>query len=136
MSSMELPAEGEPAPELIAPAAEATTLAELPGLDVSSRVRARDIQMAAVADLRRRVLMVTGAIDTIEHDISVSLALPQPGRWPAITSQPDRPDQTGMAMQVTCDEESSFVDDPETMVVSRQFGKSFLTPDLRRLSFF
>jgi len=46
---------------------------DLPGLDVSSRVRARDIQMAAVADVRRRVLMVSGAYDTIDHDVSLSL---------------------------------------------------------------
>lgn len=141
MSSIDMP-EGAPepamtaAPELLTPPGEMTTAAEMPGLDVSSRVRARDIQMAAVADLRRRVLMVTGAIDTIEHDISVSLALPEPGRWQVIKSETNLTDQTWMAMQVTCDEESSFVDDPETMVVSRQFGKSFLTPDLRRLSFF
>lgn len=66
----------------------------------------------------------------------MSLALPEPGRWQVIKSETNLTDQTWMAMQVTCDEESSFVDDPETMVVSRQFGKSFLTPDLRRLSFF
>jgi Family of unknown function (DUF6423) len=141
MSTIDMP-EGAPepamaaTPELLTPPGEATVAAEMPGLDVSSRVRARDIQMAAVADLRRRVLMVTGAIDTIEHDISVSLALPEPGRWQVIKSETNLTDQTWMAMQVTCDEESSFVDDPETMVVSRQFGKSFLTPDLRRLSFF
>ncbi len=141
MSTIDMP-EGAPepamaaAPELLTPPGETTTAAGMPGLDVSSRVRARDIQMAAVADLRRRVLMVTGAIDTIEHDVSVSLALPEPGRWQVIKSETNLTDQTWMAMQVTCDEESSFVDDPETMVVSRQFGKSFLTPDLRRLSFF
>ena len=37
---------------------------EFPGLDVSSRVRARDVQLAAVAHLRHRVLMITGAVDT------------------------------------------------------------------------
>jgi hypothetical protein len=140
MSSTEMPAEGEPAltaaPELLTPPGEGTTLAEMPGLDVSSRVRARDIQMAAVADIRRRVLMVTGAIDTVEHDVSVSLALPEPGRWQVIKSETNLTDQTWVAMQVTCDEDSSFVDDPDTMVLSRQFAKSFMTPDLRRLSFY
>lgn len=51
---------------------------EFPGLDVSTRVRARDIQMAGVADVRRRVLMISGAIDTTEHDVSVSVNLPEP----------------------------------------------------------
>lgn len=121
------------APELIAP--PAVDLAGMPGIDVSSRVRARDIQMAAVADVRRRVLMVTGAIDTVDHDVSVSLALPEPGRWQVIKSETNLTDRTWMAMQVTCDEDSSFVDDPDMMVVSRQFTKSFITPDARRLSF-
>ena len=107
----------------------------MPGLDGASRVRARDIQMGAVADVRRRVLMVSGAIDTVEHDISVSLALPEPGRWQVIKSETNLTDQIWLAMQVTCDEDSSFVEDADTMVVSRQFSKSFITPDQRRLSF-
>jgi Family of unknown function (DUF6423) len=132
MSATEMPEAGEPtlaAPELVRPT-------EMPGLDVSSRVRARDIQMAAVADVRRRVLMVTGAIDTVEHDVSVSLALPEPGRWQVIKSETNLTDQTWVAMQVTSDEDSTFVEDPDTMVVSRQFTKSFITPDAHRLSFY
>jgi hypothetical protein len=140
MSSMEMSGEGEPAPaaapEQVTPPAEGTALAEMPGLDVSSRVRARDIQMAAVADIRRHVLMVTGAIDTVEHDVSVSLALPEPGRWQVIKSETNLTEQTWLAMQVTCDEDSSFVEDPDTMVLSRQFAKTFMTPDQRRLSFY
>ncbi|HEV7657264.1 MAG TPA: DUF6423 family protein [Mycobacteriales bacterium] len=136
MSSIEMPEAGEPAPMAAPELITAPGEAEMPGLDVSSRVRARDIQMAAVADVRRRVLMVTGAIDTSEHDVSVSMALPEPGRWMVIKSETNLTDQTWMAMQVTCDEESSFVDDPDTAVLSRQFAKSFMTPDLRRLSFF
>jgi hypothetical protein len=109
---------------------------DLPGLDVSSRVRARDIQMAAVADVRRHVLMVSGAYDTIGHDVSISINLPEPGRWQVIKSETNLTDQTWVAMQATLDEDSTFVDDEDTMVMSRQFAKSFMTPDLRRLTFF
>jgi Family of unknown function (DUF6423) len=109
---------------------------EVPGLDVSSRVRARDIQMAGVADVRRRVLMISGAIDTADHDVSVSLRLPEPGRWQVIKSETNLTDQTWVAMQVTTDENTQLINEADTMVVSRQFAKSFMTPDLRRLTFY
>jgi Family of unknown function (DUF6423) len=109
---------------------------DVPGLDVSSRVRARDIQMGAVADVRRRVLMVSGAIDAIDHDVSVCINLPETGRWQVIKSETNLTDQTWVAMQVTTDEDTHFVDDADAMVLSRQFDKTFMTPDLRRLTFF
>lgn len=109
---------------------------DIPGLDVSSRVRARDIQMAGVADLRRRVVMISGAIDTVDHDVSVCINLPEAGRWQVIKSETNLTDRTWMAMQVTTDEESHFVNDDETMILSRQFSRSFMTPDLRRLTFY
>jgi len=109
---------------------------EVPGLDVSGRVRARDIQMAGVADVRRRVLMISGAIDAVEYDVSVSINLPEPGRWQIIKSETNLTDQTWVAMQVTTDEDTTFVDNDDTMVMSRQFSKTFLTPDQRRLMFY
>ncbi len=109
---------------------------EVPGLDVAGRVRARDIQMAGVADLRRRVLMISGAIDAVDYDVSVSINLPEPGRWQIIKSETNLTDQTWVAMQVTTDEDSHFVDGSEAMILSRQFSKTFMTPDLRRLTFF
>ena len=108
--------------------------AGMPGLDVSSRVRARDIQMAGIADVRRRVLMISGAIDTTEHDISLCVNLPEPGLWQVIKSETNLTDQTWVAIQVTTDEESSFVDD--ATILSRQFSKTFITPDHRRLTFY
>ncbi|GAA4549763.1 DUF6423 family protein [Amycolatopsis samaneae] len=92
--------------------------------------------MAGVADVRRRVLMITGAIDTTDHDVSVSVNLPEPGRWQVIKSETNLTDQTWVAMQVVTDEDSTFVNDPDTLVLSRQFSKSFMTPDQRRLTFY
>lgn len=109
---------------------------EAPGLDISSRVRARDIQMAAVADVRRRVLMISGAIDATDHDVSVCINLPETGRWQVIKSETNLTDRTWTVMQVTTDEDTQFVDDGDTMILSRQFARTFLTPDLRRLTFF
>jgi hypothetical protein len=112
------------------------TSPELPGLDVSTRVRARDIHIAGVADVRRRVVMISGAIDTIEHDISVVVNLPEPGRWQIIKSETNLTEATWVALQVTTDEDSIFVNDADTLVLSRQFAKSFMTPDQRRLTFY
>ncbi|VVJ20397.1 Uncharacterised protein [Amycolatopsis camponoti] len=107
---------------------------ELPGLDVSSRVRARDVQMTGTADVGRRVLMITGAIDTTDHDVSVSVSLPEPGRWQVIKAETNLTDQTWVAMQAVMDEDSTFLDD--AMLMSPQFSKSFMTPDQRRLTFY
>src|SRR5918999_3274091 len=109
---------------------------EVPGLDVAGRVRARDIQMAGVADLRRRVLMISGAIDVVDYDVSVSINLPESGRWQIIKSETNLTDQTWVAMQVTTDEDTTFVGGADAMVMSRQFSKTFLTPDQRRLTFY
>lgn len=111
-------------------------LPNMPNLGVSGQVRARDIQMAGVADMRRRVLMISGAIVTPDHDISLSVNLPEPGRWQVIKSETNLTDQTWTAIQVTTDEESSFVNDAETLVLSRQFAKMFMTPDQQRLTFY
>ncbi|OLF13207.1 hypothetical protein BLA60_07080 [Actinophytocola xinjiangensis] len=92
--------------------------------------------MAGVADVRRRVLMISGAIDAVDYDVSVSINLPEPGRWQIIKSETNLTDQVWVAMQVTTDEDTVFVDGGETMVMSRQFRKTFLTPDQRRLTFY
>ena len=110
--------------------------ANLPGLDVPGRVRARDIQVAGVADLRRRVIMISGAIDTPDHDISLCVNLPEPGRWQVIKSETNLTDQTWKAIQATTAADSTFANDAETLVLSRQFARSFMTPDQRRLTFY
>lgn len=109
---------------------------EFAGLDVSGRVRARDIQTAGVADLQRRVLMISGAIDTTDHDVSVSVTLPAAGRWKVIKSETNLTDQTWVAMQVVMDDDSTFVNEPDSLIMSRQFSRSFMTPDQRRLTFY
>src|SRR5918992_364377 len=85
--------------------------------------------------------MISGAIDAVDHDVSASLNLPEPGRWQLIKSHTNLTDQTWVAMQVITDEDTTLVNEPDSadvgaMVVSRQFAKSFMTPDLRRLTFY
>ncbi|HKN95773.1 MAG TPA: DUF6423 family protein [Pseudonocardiaceae bacterium] len=110
--------------------------AEVPGLDVSSRVRARDIPMRAVAHVGRRLLLVSGALDAADHDVSMSVALPEAGRWQVVKSETNLTDQVWVAMQITTDDDTTFVNDTGTVIGSCQFEKTFMTPDQRRLTFF
>ena len=109
---------------------------EVPGLDVTGRVRARDIPMSAVAHVGRRMLMISGALDAEDHDVSISINLPESGRWQVIKSETNLTDQTWVAMQITTDDDTTFVNDSGSVVMSTQFGKTFMTPDLRRLTFY
>jgi hypothetical protein len=108
----------------------------VPGFDVQTRVRARYIQMAASADLQRRVLMISGAIDTKDHDIAVSFELPEAGRWQVIKSESNLTDAPWLTWQMTAGEDTRFVNDADAMIVSRQFAKTFMTPDQRRIMFY
>ncbi|HEX3648497.1 MAG TPA: DUF6423 family protein [Pseudonocardiaceae bacterium] len=110
--------------------------AEVPGLDVSSRVRARDIPMRAVAHVGRRLLLVSGALDAADHDVSMSVTLPAAGRWQVVKAETNLTDQVWVAMQITTDDDTTFVNDTGTVITSCQFAKTFMTPDQRRLTFF
>ncbi len=112
------------------------TTQNLPGLEIAGRLRARDIQLAGVADLRRRVILISGAIDTTDYDISLCVNLPEAGRWQVIKSETNLTDQTWVAIQATTDDQTTFVNDAETVVMCRQFAKSFMTPGQRRLTFY
>jgi len=107
---------------------------ELPGLDIAGRVRAKDIQMAAMADVRHRVLMITGAVDVIDHGVAMTLHLPEPGRWQVIKAETNLTDRTWTAMQIVTDADTRFVEEADSTVLSRQFARSFLAPDMRRLT--
>lgn len=109
---------------------------DIPGLDVSTRVRARDIPMNAIANVQRKLLLISGAVDATDHDVSMSIPLPAPGRWTIVKAETNLTDQTWVAMQITTDEDTTFVNDTDTMISSTQFAKTFMTPDLRRLTFY
>lgn len=109
---------------------------DIPGLDVSTRVRARDIPMSAIANVRRKLLLISGAVDATDHDVSMSIPLPAPGRWTVVKAETNLTDQTWVAMQITTDEDTTFVNEADTMISSCQFTKTFMTPDQRRLTFY
>ena len=108
----------------------------IPGYDLRTQVRARDIQMTASADLSRRVLMISGAIDTKDHDVAVTFLLPEAGRWQVIKSETNLSDAPWVTWQMTAGEGTRFVQDEQAMVVSQQFAKTFMTPDQKRITFY
>ncbi|MFJ2821525.1 DUF6423 family protein [Streptomyces toxytricini] len=99
-------------------------------------LRAKDIQMAATADLARRTLLISGAIDVNSHDIVVTFELPEAGRWQVIKSESNLTDLPWLTWQMTCDEHTRFVADQEAQIVSRQFAQTFMTPDQDRITFY
>lgn len=109
---------------------------DVPGLDVSGRVRARDIPMSAMANVRRRLLLLSGAVDAVDHDVSICITLPEPGRWQIVKSETNLTDRTWVAMQVTTDDDTTFANDEDAVIASPQFTKTFMTPDQRRLTFY
>jgi hypothetical protein len=109
---------------------------ELASLDLAGHVRARDSQFAAVIDIRRRIIMISGAADTPDHDLSMSVNLPEIGRWQVIKSETNLTDQTWMAIEVTTDDSTHFAYGNDDLNLSRTFAKTYVTPDQRRLTFY
>ncbi|WP_107097225.1 DUF6423 family protein [Streptomyces sp. NBRC 110028] len=111
-----------------------TTVHENPLL--TGALRAKDIQMAATADLERHVLLISGAIDVNTHDIVVTFELPEPGKWQVVKSESNLTDLPWLTWQMTCDEHTRFCADSDAVIVSRQFAKTFMSPDQDRITFY
>ncbi|HEX9337375.1 MAG TPA: DUF6423 family protein [Pseudonocardiaceae bacterium] len=92
--------------------------------------------MTAIANVQRKLLLISGAVDATDHDVSMAIPLPTSGRWTIVKAETNLTDQTWVAMQITTDEDTTFVSDSDTMISSCQFSKTFMTPDQRRLTFY
>lgn len=106
------------------------------GFDIANRVRARDVQMAAVADIQNRTLMLTGAIDTNAHDINVAFELPTPGRWQVVKAETNLTGNSWLAWEMTTDDDTVFLDQERCTLASRQFQETFMRPDGKRVVFY
>jgi hypothetical protein len=100
------------------------------------RYRAKDVVMAATVDVSNRMVLVTGAIDSNEHDILVRVELPSAGRWQVVKSETNLTDQAWKAWQITFGEGTTVVDDPTARNLCRQFGSLFIAEELDRLCFY
>jgi hypothetical protein len=99
-------------------------------------LRAKDIQMAASAHVSRRLLLVSGAIDVNNHAIVVHFDLPAAGIWHIVKSETNLTPLPWLTWQMTCDDDTRFSGDEQALMVSRQFRKTFMTPDRDRITFY
>lgn len=110
------------------------TMLHSPDPVVTDRLRAKDVQMRASVDETRRLVLVTGAIDTNDHVILARVALPAPGRWQVIKSETNLTDRTWRAWQVGFGAgTTASVEEPHH--ASRQYASTFVPEDRSRVTF-
>jgi hypothetical protein len=101
---------------------------------VAPGYRAKDIVMAATVDPVRRLVMITGAIDSNEHDILVRVELPSAGRWRVVKAETNLTDCSWLAWQVSLGEGTTVAEDATNLC--RQFGKVHVPDDRSRVTFY
>lgn len=97
--------------------------------------RAKDIEMAARIDVNRRLVLVTGAIDTNEHDILVQIPLPAAGTWHIIKAE------TNLTSEAWCAWQISFgsgvtVSPAEGALACRQLERVYVSEARDRVTFY
>lgn len=98
--------------------------------------RAKDIEMAAVARPATRELLLTGAIDSEDHDILVRLEVPDEGPWRVVKAETNLTSQSWRAWQITFGENTRLADDVESRPWSRQFRQVFVSEAKDRVVFY
>jgi hypothetical protein len=98
--------------------------------------RAKDIQMAATIDVRTRTVLITGAIDSNDHDILVRVDLPSAGRWQVVKAETNLTDRTWRAWQITFSGGTTVVCDDQARNMCRQFDELYVSDDAERLCFY
>ena len=100
---------------------------------VADTLRAKDVVMAATVDVANRNILITGAIDSNDHDILVRVELPSAGRWHVIKSETNLTDRAWTAWQITFGEGTTAVADDRNLC--RQFSQLYVSPAGDRLCF-
>jgi len=104
--------------------------------DVAGPYRAKDIEMAATIDTARRLVLITGAIDSNDHDILVRVELPAPGRWQVIKSETNLTGRSWCAWQITFGEGTTVVAESGATNLCSQLPLVYVTDDRERLCFY
>ena len=98
--------------------------------------RSKDVEMAAVVDVERRLVLITGTIDTNDYDILVRVDLPEAGEWTVIKSETNLTDSSWTAWQITFGEGMFLAPGGEDRVLSRQYASHYANPERGRLTFY
>ena len=100
------------------------------------RVRATEVQMAAVAYLETRTIFVSGVLETSDRAVMVTYDLPTVGEWNFVKTETNLSDQVWSSWIMSVDEGGRFIDNPERPNRSMQFAKSAISSDGKRLGFY
>src|SRR5688572_23081500 len=100
----------------------ATELVEL-STAVAKTYRAKDVEMAARIDPTRRLVLITGAIDSNEHDILVRVELPEAGTWQVVKSETNLTTASWYAWQISLGEGTLLSATETATNLSRQYSK-------------
>ena len=98
--------------------------------------RSKDVEMAAVVDVEKRLVLITGTIDTNDHDILVRVDLPFAGDWSVIKSETNLTDSSWSAWQITFGEGMFLAPGSEDRVLARQYKAHYANAEKGRLTFY
>jgi hypothetical protein len=99
-------------------------------------MRSKDLHMAATADLKRRHVLVTGAIDQNDQNLIMRLQLPKPGLWTFIKAEVNLTKDPWLAWQITLGENFKIPRlKKDRLVQCRQFKRAEYVPDRGALVF-
>jgi hypothetical protein len=101
---------------------------------IAETYRAKDVVMAATVDVANRTVLITGAIDSNDHDILVRVELPSAGRWQVVKSETNLTDRAWKAWQITFGEGTTMAADGHNLC--RQFSSLYVTDAGDRLCFY
>jgi hypothetical protein len=101
---------------------------------VAPGYRAKDIVMAATVDPVRRLVLITGAIDSNKHDILVRVELPSAGRWRVVKAETNLTDRAWLAWQISLGEGTTVAEDATNLC--RQYSKVHVAEDRSRVTFY
>jgi Family of unknown function (DUF6423) len=104
--------------------------------EVAGTYRARDIEMAATVDVKNRLVLLTGAIDSSAHTIVVRVELPTSGRWQVVKAETNLTATPWKAWQIRLGEGTRICTDNESRNICRQFSRLHVDADRERLVFF
>lgn len=97
--------------------------------------RSRDLHMAAAVDLKRRHVLVTGAIDQNDQNLIMRFQLPEPGLWTFIKAEVNLTEDPWLAWQITLSESCTIPEEGDRLVQCRQFKRAEYMADRGALVF-
>lgn len=100
-------------------------------------MRATDVHMSAAIDVEKRIVLVTGSIDTDEYQIIMRVPLPSAGEWTLIKAETNLTNDPWIAWQMQLGEGISIPmkDGQPELLTSRNYGYTRYIPESNSVIF-